>query len=257
MPKDIIELVSKRLNIFKLRSKIFITSSNKKLQITAIWGKEIEIGVGKIAMINDLTIIRDSDCPTYGPRALIICEKKIIEEFEKSYTNSNNSINSLTLKESEFWSGNVWIGKNHSESFIPQTLNLDLNGSISFSKGCYPGQEVVARTHYLGKVKKRVLLSQVEYNNENKMNIIIGEKVYLENYSDNSLSEIGEVVDFTSTTSDKTTGHLKFLLLFQCKVNELPSDKTTYKFRLGSTAGVKLDLLDLPYTVLESNEISK
>ena len=41
------------------------------------------------------------------------------------------------------------------EEFIPQTLNYDLTGFISFTKGCYTGQEVVARLHYLGKSKRR------------------------------------------------------------------------------------------------------
>ncbi len=38
--------------------------------------------------------------------------------------------------------------------FIPQSLNLDLINAINFKKGCYTGQEVVARTHYLGSLKK-------------------------------------------------------------------------------------------------------
>lgn len=41
--------------------------------------------------------------------------------------------------------------------FVPQMLNLDLVGGVSFTKGCYPGQEVVARTHNLGRVKRRLL----------------------------------------------------------------------------------------------------
>lgn len=41
--------------------------------------------------------------------------------------------------------------------FIPQMLNLDLTGGVSFTKGCYPGQEIVARTHNLGRVKRRML----------------------------------------------------------------------------------------------------
>jgi len=44
-----------------------------------------------------------------------------------------------------------------SEQFIPQALNLDIDKiGVSFSKGCYPGQEVVARMHYLGKPKRRL-----------------------------------------------------------------------------------------------------
>jgi hypothetical protein len=44
-----------------------------------------------------------------------------------------------------------------SEKFIPQMLNLDINEiGVNFSKGCYPGQEVVARLHYLGETKRRL-----------------------------------------------------------------------------------------------------
>jgi len=42
------------------------------------------------------------------------------------------------------------------EEFVPQMLNLDLVGGISFNKGCYTGQEIVARTHYLGNLKRRM-----------------------------------------------------------------------------------------------------
>ena len=45
--------------------------------------------------------------------------------------------------------------------YVPQNLNYDLTGHISFTKGCYTGQEVVARLHYRGKSKRRVLLATV------------------------------------------------------------------------------------------------
>ncbi len=47
------------------------------------------------------------------------------------------------------------------EQFILQMLNLELLGGVSFKKGCYPGQEIVARMHYLGKVKQRTFLAHV------------------------------------------------------------------------------------------------
>ncbi len=46
------------------------------------------------------------------------------------------------------------------EEFIPQTVNLDLLGAISFNKGCYTGQEIVARLHYRGTVKRRMYLAE-------------------------------------------------------------------------------------------------
>jgi hypothetical protein len=47
------------------------------------------------------------------------------------------------------------------DQFVPQMANLDLIGGVSFSKGCYPGQEIVARMHYLGKLKQRMYLANI------------------------------------------------------------------------------------------------
>jgi folate-binding protein YgfZ len=49
------------------------------------------------------------------------------------------------------------IGESTSGEFIPQMVNLDLLDAISFSKGCYTGQEIIARTKYLGRIKRRML----------------------------------------------------------------------------------------------------
>ncbi|WP_217619511.1 folate-binding protein YgfZ, partial [Achromobacter sp. GbtcB20] len=48
------------------------------------------------------------------------------------------------------------------EQFVPQMGNLELLGGVNFKKGCYPGQEIVARSQYLGKLKRRTTLATVE-----------------------------------------------------------------------------------------------
>ena len=48
------------------------------------------------------------------------------------------------------------------EEFVPQMANLELVGGVSFTKGCYPGQEIVARMHYLGRLKQRMFRAHVE-----------------------------------------------------------------------------------------------
>jgi len=48
-----------------------------------------------------------------------------------------------------------------ADQFVPQMLNLDLLGAVSFDKGCFPGQEVVARAHHLGRVKRRMRLARI------------------------------------------------------------------------------------------------
>ena len=53
--------------------------------------------------------------------------------------------------------GVPWIGRAQSEQFTPHMLNLDLLDAVNFEKGCYTGQEIVARTHYKGATKRRTL----------------------------------------------------------------------------------------------------
>ncbi len=49
-----------------------------------------------------------------------------------------------------------WIRAASQDQFLPASLDMDLNGTIDFAKGCYPGQEVIARSHYRGTVKRRL-----------------------------------------------------------------------------------------------------
>ena len=63
-----------------------------------------------------------------------------------------------------------------SEKFVPQMLNLDINEKgVSFSKGCYPGQEVVARLHYLGSAKRRLFA----FKSDEEMQV--GDSLYCQN----------------------------------------------------------------------------
>lgn len=57
-------------------------------------------------------------------------------------------------KISELQSGITWLCPETAGQFLPQMLGFDQLGAVNFRKGCYPGQEIVARTHYLGKVKR-------------------------------------------------------------------------------------------------------
>jgi folate-binding protein YgfZ len=79
--------------------------------------------------------------------------------------------------------GLPFIGESQSEEFTPHMLNLDLLGAISMDKGCYPGQEIVARTHNKGATKRRT------YRFESTAPVKPGDKV-----SDGE-REIGEVLN--------------------------------------------------------------
>jgi hypothetical protein len=68
------------------------------------------------------------------------------------------------FKAKELRCGISWLNADTAEKFIPQMLGHDQIGAVSFSKGCYPGQEIVARARYLGKVKRKPVVVQVEGN---------------------------------------------------------------------------------------------
>ncbi len=71
--------------------------------------------------------------------------------------------------------GVTWLNEGSSEKFIPQMLGFDRIGAVSFKKGCYPGQEIVARARYLGKVKRKPLLVETS----GRPGVQAGEKVQL------------------------------------------------------------------------------
>jgi len=69
-------------------------------------------------------------------------------------------------KASEVQRGIVWLDPASSTQFLPQMLGFDQIGAVNFRKGCYPGQEIVARIHYLGKVKRHARCLHTEISVE-------------------------------------------------------------------------------------------
>jgi folate-binding protein YgfZ len=74
---------------------------------------------------------------------------------------SRLTVASVQWKEQELRRNIAWLDSRTSERFIPQMLGFDRIGAVSFGKGCYPGQEIIARARYLGQVKRKPLLLQV------------------------------------------------------------------------------------------------
>src|SRR4051812_10698687 len=71
------------------------------------------------------------------------------------------------------------------EAFVPQMANFDLVGGVSFRKGCYPGQEIVARTQYRGILKRRMALAHVPGDPPAP-----GQKVYSSAFGDQAAGEV-------------------------------------------------------------------
>lgn len=105
----------------------------------------------------------------------------------------------------------AWINKNNSEKFTPQMLGLDQNGGVSFTKGCYPGQEIVARTHYLGKAKRGLFqalsIAPIESINDEKNIKVVG----------NNNEEVGAVINYCQCKNHQNID--SFLTLYLISIN--------------------------------------
>lgn len=119
------------------------------------------------------------------------------------------------------------------DMFLPQMLNYQVTGQISFTKGCYTGQEVVARMHYRGKLKRRMYLASIETTKE----LNAGQPLY----GGESEQSIGNLVNIASTTS----GQYKVLAVItniQAEAGEV---------YLQPNGGDQLIIGELPYTLEE------
>ena len=117
--------------------------------------------------------------------------------------------------------------------YLPQMLNFDHLGAVNFDKGCYVGQEIVARTQYLGRLKRRMFRVSVRTETEPK----IGEAIYLS--SGDETQSVGSIVMVTST------GPCEYEALAVLRLDTVGS----HTLRLGNLFGSVIELRDLPYSL--------
>lgn len=124
------------------------------------------------------------------------------------------------------------------ELFIPQMLNLQAVGGVSFKKGCYTGQEIVARMQYLGKLKRRLYRLTLDASELPEPGTPL--------FSPTHGSSIGEVV--LAATAGQ---NIELLAVLQAEAAEGGD------IHLGALEGPALNLLDLPYQLDRDREIQR
>lgn len=166
-PRAMVPDLVKRLRMFVLRSKVLIEDVSEQFVCMGLAGPALQTltpGIPDtphgVAHNQQGTLIR---LPENGglPRAQAIVPVALAQaqwqQFASLYTPSNTD----AWDALEIQAGIPQVYPETKEQFVPQMLNLDALGGINFKKGCYTGQEIVARTHYLGKVKRRTLIAQL------------------------------------------------------------------------------------------------
>lgn len=152
LPRKMCDLLLQRLSMYVLRSNVSISNESDHLSCIGLM----------TATPKSLNIIKH---PNDTKRFLSICRHDSLEEHLEEFKQQGLSLVTESLWEQlDIKAGLAMIWPESKEKFTPQQVSLDLVDGVSFSKGCYPGQEVVARLHYLGKPSRRLFIAQAKTN---------------------------------------------------------------------------------------------
>ena len=235
LPVERLETILKRLRMFVLRSRVILQDATDELVIIGLSGdcihkllSEVPEGAMKQTRVEDLSLIR---MPGELPRVQLVGPPQSILAFCKQKAPE------ATLVNRDFWAlQNIRAGlpsvyNSTAEAFIPQTLNLQLLEGISFTKGCYTGQEVIARMKYLGQLKRRMYVAHFDTDARPAP----GDRLY--SASSKSGQGAGQVVD---VRPDPAGGYAALVMI---QISTAEADD----LQLTDGQGARMELSEPPY----------
>ncbi len=156
LPKEIIEPVAAILGRYVLRARLQITDSSDSVELAAVSGPAVAVWLTANGLAQ----------PAPGPMAVTAAADSSLIRLpglDNTYLlHQPPGAYPIAADSGEKWelqrirAGDPTIFASSRGLFVAQMTNLDLLDGISFKKGCYTGQEVVARTQHLGKIKRRM-----------------------------------------------------------------------------------------------------
>lgn len=210
LDNSIKESILKKLKMYVLRSKVSLNLLEETFTSIGFVGTKALVERNIQAPKNHLDIVQYQDVMIIrigqdGERYQLMGEVSKVNEFIKLNFSAYSTMSLDDWNNLNILDGIPDIYPTTQEAFIPQSLNMDLIEGINFKKGCYTGQEIVARTHYLGKVKRRMyrafIKSQVDLNP--------GDQILNKNGE-----ETGQLVRSAKENNDKTN------LLIELRVDQ-------------------------------------
>ena len=164
LPMTLLETTLARMRLFVLRANVRLEDTSASLTRLGLVGAQAEAclaaccgplpgAVGETRCTEDATIIR-----LHGqrPRYEVVASPDAGMALKKSLDRVAVSAGADVWQLLDIEAGVADIGPATSDHFVPQMINLDRIGGVSFTKGCYVGQEIVARTQHLGRIKRRM-----------------------------------------------------------------------------------------------------
>lgn len=173
------------LQNYVLRSHVAIQDVSEQMVHLGVSGKDaidllspfienINEEIDSVSHNNDYIAVRVAG---KQPRYEIFCSLEHAKELWQKISPQADVVASSTWDYLNIQSGLPFIDVSTSGEFVPQMANMELINGISFTKGCYTGQEIVARMHYLGKLKKRCYKINIDTDKKPDN----GDKLFAEN----------------------------------------------------------------------------
>ena len=171
LPRELQPALQKRLSMFVLRSKAKLSDAGAGLVVLGLGGAAAQTALRRHVDALPETPYSKVDTPL--GTLVRVADAFGAPRYEWIMSPSNAAAvmpalgASLKLGGNQAWqlsaihAGVPQITAKTQEQFVPQMINFELLGGVNFKKGCYPGQEIVARSQYLGKLKRRAALVSI------------------------------------------------------------------------------------------------
>ncbi len=162
LPSMLKEKIMKRLSMFILRSQVSVNDVSEDYALTGLSDADIKkilqpssTSAGNKIQSEKSVFLKLWDT---APRYILVSKMEHVEDLMNNITAAYKPGGRADWSLLDIEAGMPWIINATSEAFLPQMLNLDQMNGLSYQKGCYPGQEVIARLHYRGQLKKMMYL---------------------------------------------------------------------------------------------------
>jgi folate-binding protein YgfZ len=168
LPRPLAPGIRKRLQMFVLRSKLVLEERSDSVVVLGLAGPGAPEPLA--ALVNavptaPLQVVHGGGVTAiaiHGGRFVAVAPVAPAPAIWNRLAGALTPVGAPCWEWLEIASGMPWITAATQDQFVPQMANLELVGGVNFRKGCYPGQEIVARMQYLGKPKRRLYLAHVD-----------------------------------------------------------------------------------------------
>ena len=194
MSQDLIDDLIAHLTKYAVFSRVTLTNASNELFVLGSNTPSASSESLSVTNTTDSTQLSISN-----DRCLIITSA---DNAFKQLKTEEQLTNEQCWNELDIWDHISWISKETSDVFLPQLLGLEEKEGLSFNKGCYTGQEIIARMKYRGQLKRQLFL--VELSSEEKIEVSEGTKIDSEDKKN-----IGQIVNIQSYSD----GHIALITL--------------------------------------------